>query len=98
MVTGRTGGGTDMLDARGLRYVRDSQTILSGVDVTVDPGESLAVTGPSGSGKSSLLAVIAGLVRPAAGEVYLDGAPLTGFAGRPAAWPWCCKAMAWSRC
>ena len=70
-----------MLDARGLRYVRDSQTILSGVDVTVDPGESLAVTGPSGSGKSSLLAVIAGLVRPAAGEVYLDGAPLTGFAG-----------------
>jgi ABC-type sugar transport system ATPase subunit len=70
-----------MLDARGLRYVRDGQTILSGVGVTVDPGESLAVTGPSGSGKSSLLAVIAGLVRPAAGEVYLDGAPLTGFAG-----------------
>ena len=70
-----------MLDARGLRYVRDGQTILAGVDVTVDPGESLAVTGPSGSGKSSLLAVIAGLVRPSAGEVYLDGAPLTGFAG-----------------
>jgi putative ABC transport system ATP-binding protein len=70
-----------MLDARGLRYVRDGQTILAGVDVTVDPGESLAVTGPSGSGKSSLLAVLAGLVRPAAGEVSLNGAPLTGFAG-----------------
>lgn len=81
MVTGPAGAGADMLDARGLRYVRDGQTILAGVDVTVDPGESLAVTGPSGSGKSSLLAVIAGLVRPAAGEVYLDGAPLTGFAG-----------------
>ena len=51
------------------------------MDLTVDPGESLAVTGPSGSGKSSLLAVIAGLVRPTAGEVHLDGAPLTGFAG-----------------
>jgi putative ABC transport system ATP-binding protein len=70
-----------MLDARGLRYVRDGQTILAGVDVTVDPGESLAVTGPSGSGKSSLLAVIAGLVRPTTGEVNLDGVPLTGFAG-----------------
>jgi putative ABC transport system ATP-binding protein len=70
-----------MLDARGLRYVRDGQTILAGVDVTVDPGESLAVTGPSGSGKSSLLAVIAGLARPAAGQVCLDGVPLTGFAG-----------------
>jgi ABC-type transport system involved in cytochrome c biogenesis ATPase subunit len=58
-----------MLDARGLRYVRDGQTILAGVDVTVDPGESLAVTGPSGSGKSSLLALLAGLARPAAGEV-----------------------------
>jgi putative ABC transport system ATP-binding protein len=81
VVTGRTGGGADMLDARGLRYIRDGQTILSGVDVTVDPGESLAVTGPSGSGKSSLLAVIAGLARPAAGEVHLDGVPLTGFAG-----------------
>ena len=55
-----------MLDAHGLRYVRDGQTFLAGVDVTVDPGESLAVTGPSGSGKSSLLAVLAGLVRPAA--------------------------------
>ena len=49
-----------MLDARGLRYIRDGQTILAGVDVTVDPGESLAVTGPSGSGKSSLLAAARG--------------------------------------
>ncbi len=70
-----------MLDARGLRYVRDGQTILAGVDVTLDPGQSLAVTGPSGSGKSSLLALLAGLMRPASGEVHLDGAPLTGFAG-----------------
>jgi ABC-type nitrate/sulfonate/bicarbonate transport system ATPase subunit len=70
-----------MLDARGLRYVRDGQTILAGVDVTVDPGGSLAVTGPSGSGKSSLLAVLEGLARPAAGQVCLNGAPLTGFAG-----------------
>jgi len=70
-----------MLEARGLHYLRDGQTILSGVDVTVRPGESLAVTGPSGSGKTSLLAIISGLAAPTAGQVYLDGAPLTEFAG-----------------
>jgi len=72
-----------MLKARGLRYVRDGQLILSGVDVTVEAGQSLAVTGPSGSGKSSLLALISGLTAPAAGEVFIDGTRLTGFA-RPA--------------
>ena len=40
MLTGPAGGGADMLDARGLRYVRDGQTILAGVDVTVDPGRA----------------------------------------------------------
>jgi putative ABC transport system ATP-binding protein len=70
-----------MLKARGLRYVRDGQLIFSDVDVTVEPGESLAVTGPSGSGKTSLLALISGLTPPTAGEVYVDGTLLTGFAG-----------------
>jgi putative ABC transport system ATP-binding protein len=69
-----------MLKAHGLRYVRDGQLILTGVDVSVEPGQSLAVTGPSGSGKTSLLALISGLTAPTAGEVYLDGTLLTGFA------------------
>ena len=34
------GGGAEMLDAHGLRYVRDSQAILAGVDVTVNPGRA----------------------------------------------------------
>jgi len=70
-----------MLKARGLGYVRNGQQILAGVDVTVEAGESLAVTGPSGSGKTSLLAILSGLAAPTAGEVHLDGALLTGFAG-----------------
>ena len=73
-----------MLQARGLRYVRDGQLILSGVDVTIAAGQSLAVTGPSGSGKTSLLALLAGLTRATTGEVYIDGTLLTGLAG-PAA-------------
>jgi putative ABC transport system ATP-binding protein len=70
-----------MLKAHGLSYARDGQLILTGVDVTAQPGESLAVTGPSGSGKTSLLALISGLTRPTAGQVYIDGTLLTGFAG-----------------
>ncbi len=70
-----------MLEARGIRYVRDGQLILAGIDLTVAQGESLAITGPSGSGKTSLLAIISGLTAPSGGEVYIDGTRLTGFAG-----------------
>src|SRR5712692_7093617 len=76
-----TWSGSDMLKAHGLRYVRAGQVILPDMDIVVGPGESLAVTGPSGSGKTSLLALLAGLARPTAGEVSLDGRPLTGAAG-----------------
>jgi len=73
-----------VLEARGIRYLRDGQLILDGIDLTVAAGESLAVTGPSGSGKTSLLAIISGLAAPASGDVCLDGTRLTGFAGPPA--------------
>jgi putative ABC transport system ATP-binding protein len=72
-----------MLKARGLGYERDGRAILAGIDVTVEPGESLAVTGPSGSGKTSLLAILSGLARPTAGEVHFDGAAVAGQTGPP---------------
>jgi len=52
--------------------------ILKSVSLTLDPGTSVAVLGPSGSGKSSLMAVIAGLERPDSGRVSLSGADLAG--------------------
>ncbi len=67
-----------MLEARGIRYVREGQTILDGVDVMVPEGGSLAVIGPSGSGKTSLLAILSGLTPPTAGEVYVAGERRTG--------------------
>ena len=55
--------------------------ILKGVSLRLDPGESVAVLGPSGSGKSSLMAVISGLERADAGRVHLADSAFTA-AGR----------------
>ncbi len=50
---------------------------LRGVDVSVARGEFLAITGASGSGKSSLLHILGGLDRPDSGEVWIDGETLS---------------------
>jgi putative ABC transport system ATP-binding protein len=52
--------------------------ILKSVSLALDAGESVAVLGPSGSGKSSLMAVIAGLERADSGSVVLSGQDLAG--------------------
>lgn len=52
--------------------------ILKGVSLKVEPGECVAVIGPSGSGKSSLISIAAGLERITSGKVELLGTDLTG--------------------
>lgn len=52
--------------------------ILKGVTLKVEPGECVAVIGPSGSGKSSLISIAAGLERTTAGKVELLGTDITG--------------------
>jgi putative ABC transport system ATP-binding protein len=51
---------------------------LRGVDLTVEPGTMVAVMGPSGSGKSSLLTIAGSLEEPSSGEVSVEGIPLAG--------------------
>jgi putative ABC transport system ATP-binding protein len=51
--------------------------ILSGVSLTVESGQTVALTGPSGSGKSSLLMVAAGLEKPTSGTVSVTGTDIT---------------------
>jgi ABC-type nitrate/sulfonate/bicarbonate transport system ATPase subunit len=57
---------------------RTELEVLAGVDLAVRAGEFAALIGPSGSGKSSLFNVIAGLDRPTGGEVLIDGRPALG--------------------
>jgi putative ABC transport system ATP-binding protein len=51
-------------------------TVLNGISLTVQPGEFVAIVGPSGNGKSTLLNMISGIDRPTGGEVYVTGEPL----------------------
>lgn len=55
-----------------------SVAALRNVGLAIDSGEFVAVMGPSGSGKSSLLALAGGLDRPTSGEIYVEGTPLSG--------------------
>jgi len=57
----------------GLRYTADRGAVFSGMTLNINAGEIIAVAGPSGSGKSSLLKIIMGLYPPQMGAVLIDG-------------------------
>jgi heme exporter protein A len=61
------------LSGRGIKCVRGGREVFSGLDFEAAAGEALAVTGPNGSGKTSLLRLIAGLLTMADGSIGLDG-------------------------
>jgi branched-chain amino acid transport system ATP-binding protein len=54
------------------------RVVVDGVSFAIEPGEILGVVGPSGSGKSILFDCVLGRLAPSAGEVRLDGRPVTG--------------------
>ena len=61
------------LSGRNVRCVRGGREVFSGLNFETSSGEALAVTGPNGSGKTSLLRLIAGLLTTADGAIELEG-------------------------
>ncbi len=65
-----------MFAGSGLACVRGERAVFRALDFVVAPGEALVVQGPNGTGKSSLLRLAAGLLRPAAGVFTWNGTPV----------------------
>lgn len=62
-----------MIELKGIRKKFGELEILKGVDLKVEEGETIALMGPSGSGKSVLLKIVTGLIPPDEGEVIING-------------------------
>jgi ATP-binding cassette subfamily C protein len=74
VATGRSAPANDRIEVRGVRYAYDGdRDVLHGVDLTVRPGERLALVGPSGAGKSTLGRLLTGVDRPRVGSLTVGG-------------------------
>jgi len=62
-----------LVSIRGLRFSRGSRVIFDGVDIDIPRGKVTAIMGPSGTGKTTLLKLIGGQLRPSAGTIHVDG-------------------------
>lgn len=62
-----------LIELRGVSKAFGDRVILDAVDLKIYRGEALVIIGPSGTGKSTILRIIAGLLAPDAGEIYVQG-------------------------
>jgi branched-chain amino acid transport system ATP-binding protein len=68
--------GAPILELRGLTVRYGAVEALRAVDLRVAPGEIVAILGANGAGKTTTLKAVSGLIRPAAGEILLEGKPI----------------------
>ena len=66
------------IELRGVAKAFGARDVLRSLDLTIHPGEFVVIVGRSGGGKSTLLRLVAGLDRPSAGAVAIDGRPISG--------------------
>ena len=76
------GNSSAMIAVCGLKKTIGQQEILRGVDLEICPGETLAIIGRSGGGKSVLLKHLIGLMEPDSGEIWIDGKNIIGMRER----------------
>ncbi len=69
-----------LVELKGISKAFGKNVVLDKIDLTIYRGEALAIIGPSGTGKSTILRIIAGLLAPDAGTVYLQGQQRVGLA------------------
>lgn len=69
---------TPILELKDVTKSFDGTTILKDIDLTVNEGDFVSIIGYSGTGKSTLINLIAGLLKPDSGSVGMDGSPITG--------------------
>ncbi len=63
----------------GFGYGAQAEPVITDLSIDIAPGDHLAIVGPSGIGKSSLAGLLAGMLRPTAGEILLDGVPMARY-------------------
>lgn len=66
------------LELRGVKKSYGGQSVLAGIDLSIEKGEFVAIVGYSGAGKTTLINMICGLTRPDEGQVIFNGRPVTG--------------------
>ena len=74
-----------MLSAHGIEVAVGARRLVAGLSLELHPGEFVAILGRNGSGKTLTLHTLAGLRRPPAGEVYLDGVAMESLGRRAVA-------------
>ncbi|MCG6136265.1 MAG: ABC transporter ATP-binding protein [Nostoc sp. LLA-1] len=67
-----------LIELKGIFKSFGSNKVLDNVDLTIYRGEAVGIIGPSGTGKSTVLRIIAGLMTPDAGEIYVQGVRRNG--------------------
>ena len=73
---------TPKIELRGVKKRFGAKVVLDGIDLVVNPGESLVIIGGSGTGKSVTIKSILGILRPDAGQIFVDGEEVTHIGGR----------------
>ena len=65
--------------AKGLTKIYNKRKVVNEIDLSISPGEVVGLLGPNGAGKTTTFYMIVGLVKPDAGEIFLDSENITGY-------------------